>query len=48
MDNIGSQDERCKEENELHHPWKYKKVKGKNYLNIKQNKFPKNIRRGGR
>jgi hypothetical protein len=48
MDNNESQDERRKEGNEIHHPWKYKKDKVKNYLNFKQNKSPKNMRRGGR
>jgi hypothetical protein len=42
MDNIGSQDERRKEENELHHPWQYKKNKIKKYLKIKKNNFIKN------
>lgn len=48
MDNYGSQDDRRKKENEIHHPWKNNKNKSKNYPNNKQNKSPKNMRRGGR
>jgi hypothetical protein len=44
MDNYGSQDDKRKAENEMHHPWKNKKKKNKEYFNNKKEKSFKNIK----